>query len=887
MLKLNFIRSTYFFLFYFTLQFSGIAQIQISKKGKAGFSIFVEKADVESVQEAAKDLQRIFKKGYGIDISINNSLQAPCIAMGKAAMKLSSKTKSFSHDQGIIEEKDGNLLLYGLDEDIQNGYNLIEASDFYKFYNVQRWRRTLSAGTYNAYVQFVTEHLGVRWYMPGEMGEHIPELKNLTIAKGYSKKTEPYFIQRRLDFADWTRGKMNETKKADSYHKRANTDETVKWSRHLRLTNPVVLENGHGWRQWIPADQIVTEKIQQNTSIPKEGYGKTKPEFFALVGGQRQARYTSKVQHGGQLCMSNQELIATYAKNIIDYNKANPSVKIFSLSQNDGGSHCECDNCKAWDSSPQDMSKSSIEYNITDRFLKFQKAVADIVIKEIPDAKFSAISYHETRLPPSRETVPDNFYIQGFYNYYPYLYNIEHERKELEQTFEGWSKKSKNFMYSTFYFAYGNYGLPWSSIDAQKWLIDNFKKNDIRYFETIYEGDYPMIGQTGPDTWITSQLLWNPNQKLSDLENEWYTNCFGKEAGKNIKEYYKIINNAYKDVLARNPKFLANRSQNQSNHNAEVYAMVKDKASKLIENVKLLAPTQPSNVQWRIKQITQTWDFCELTHAGIAASKTYRKDTKPENFASALALGKAREEIKNNPDNVYSVCKRCVDVSENSSNLNIISKEMNYEKVSVTIPKIAEDFSLGSKTLKEWEPFTNSVGRKMDKQVFRNIQTTQLVEGNLLTIGRLCYSNSGIYLFFNMAEPKMTEQIASTVPGKPWNGDAFEVFLSPSGAKDEYFQFTVNPNGITATNAKKGDTGMDKNYKPNFNYKVNKGPNSWGVQLFIPFESIGGKPKAGDSWKANFCRIRMTDLRENSAWSPTGSNMFAVPEMFGTMVFGE
>jgi Domain of unknown function (DUF4838)/Carbohydrate family 9 binding domain-like len=879
---------TLYFLLFLLISKSAFTQgkINIFDKNKTNYSILIEPNALESVSEAAKDLQRIVKKSSGIELPIvNQKTTGNYIVIGDAAKQYGVDVSGFEHDEFLIKEIKGDIILYGKDEDIRQGYNEVEKNDFYKFYNIQRWRRTLSAGSYNAHIQFVMDNLGVRWFMPTEKGEVVPKLSKLDFQKGFDKKFTPFFKQRRLDCTDWTRQKMQATTKDGNYHRRENTDAAVMWGRHMRHTNPVVLENGHGWRQWIPADQISKQILLDFTSIPKTGYGKTNPEFFALNNGVRQVRYTSKVQHGGQLCMSNPELIKTYAQNIIDYNKGNPTVKIFSLCQNDGGSHCECDNCRAWDSTPQDMTKPSHEQNLTDRYLKFQKAVSDIVTKTIPDAKIMAIAYHETGNAPTRESVPDNFYVQGFYNYFPYLYNIEHERKDLEHIFPAWGKSAKNYMYSSFYFAYGNYSLPWSSYDAQKWLIDLFAKNNIKYFETLYEGEYPMMGQLGPDQYVVSQLLWNPNQSADELANEWYKGSFGTKAGALVKQYFEMLNAKFKKEIM--PNFMQNRGKFQQDIDLAVYYGIEKEATDLMNKIKEISVKEDADTQWRIKQITTTWDFTVLTLRAIEAGKKYRINPNPETFKLAFDLGKQRESMISNSENCFAISPRCVESSDNNSTLNIISKELNLEKREITVYKQEQDFKVGKKTWVEWEPLSSAVGRKMDKQEFRDNITSQKANADGFTLGRIFYTDKGLYVAMSMAEPRIDSIEVSNDPKNPWKGDCVEIFLNPTGAKDEYYQFVVNPNNLGSAVAKKGDVGLDKSYSPKWEHIVNKSKQAWQTQIFIPWEDLGGKPKDGDSWGVNFYRTKWKPAqKEYLAWAPTGTKLFAMPEMFGKMVFG-
>ncbi|MGL4630310.1 MAG: carbohydrate-binding family 9-like protein, partial [Leadbetterella sp.] len=307
----------------------------------------------------------------------------------------------------------------------------------------------------------------------------------------------------------------------------------------------------------------------------------------------------------------------------------------------------------------------------------------------------------------------------------------------------------------------------------------------------------------------------------------------------------------------------------------------------IIQKVKAISTKESEDVQWRIKQITLNWDFTVLTLRAIEAGKKYRMNPNPENFKVAFDLGKQRDQMISNPENCFSISPKCVSSSDANTTMNILSQDLNLEKREVTVFKQDADFKLGELNWPQWEPISSPIGRKMDKQEFRNNLTSQKASQDGFTMGRLFYTEKGLYVALNMAEPKIDSIEISKDPKDPWKGDCVELFFNPSGSKDEYFQFVVNPNGLGKAIVKKGDVGFDKTYDPKWKYTAIKGKTFWTVQIFIPWEDLGGKPKDGDSWGANFYRTKWKpDYKEYLAWAPTGTKLFAMPELFGKINFG-
>ncbi|MBE7100528.1 MAG: hypothetical protein E7364_02830 [Clostridiales bacterium] len=123
-----------------------------------------------------------------------------------------------------------------------------------------------------------------------------------------------------------------------------------------------------------------------------------------------------------------------------------------------------------------------------------------------------------------------------------------------------------------------------------------------------------------------------------------------------------------------------------------------------------------------------------------------------------------------------------------------------------------------------------------------------------------------------------------------WRGDTVEVFISPFGKENEYFEFDVapnlsyyychilNPDGKTAYNHVIDD-------EPSAETMVKDGV--WEAIIEVPFE-IMLKEKAGDfkkiPWKMNAYRYDAIN-GEYCALSPTGEENFHIPKAFLELSF--
>jgi hypothetical protein len=123
-----------------------------------------------------------------------------------------------------------------------------------------------------------------------------------------------------------------------------------------------------------------------------------------------------------------------------------------------------------------------------------------------------------------------------------------------------------------------------------------------------------------------------------------------------------------------------------------------------------------------------------------------------------------------------------------------------------------------------------------------------------------------------------------------WEEDVVEVFIDPFGDLDCYFEFEVNPlNTVLDLFARRVRSGLRKDLAwdcHGLRTAAGRLAYGWVAGLSIPFHSLGEYNRS--QWRINFCRIERpkNQPRELSAWSPTFSGTFHLPERFGTLTFG-
>ena len=265
----------------------------------------------------------------------------------------------------------------------------------------------ISCGISQAVTIFL-ESLGCRYLWPGVSGKVIPKQKNITVPElNVNHTAELYMIRsvRSNGFRDrW----------AGSIKKFGFTPEEMEalWNKYS-----IDSRSNRGFWQWhgINEDPRRFGWEKKTKQIYEWGhafnhfykvYGKKYPECFAL-----QPDGSRKQPERPRLCHSNEQLIKLIVAEKVAHFKAHPYKQAVSLCLNDGGqsSMCMCINCRKLDPVNAFSANTlvfapvrrSLKYvSLADRVLTFSNRIAEGVLKEMPDKKFTFYAYAEYERPP-------------------------------------------------------------------------------------------------------------------------------------------------------------------------------------------------------------------------------------------------------------------------------------------------------------------------------------------------------------------------------------------------------------------------------------------------------------------------------------------------------
>lgn len=212
-------------------------------------------------------------------------------------------------------------------------------------------------GSFNAVCGWLYS-LGMRWYMPGEIGEVVPQLRSIPLTP-VNETVFPDFSLRRFNVRYSVVG-----------------EDTSRWAMRLGLRDPNEIQVAHGMATMTKRQEVFDRH----------------PEWFAEYNGKR-----SFNPHGNnQLCYSNEELL----EETVRYARAQFDVYGFdavSIMPPDGYTRmCECSLCEGKES--PELGTNGVHSN---HIWGFVNEVARRVAETHPDKLIINCAYNRYRQPPS------------------------------------------------------------------------------------------------------------------------------------------------------------------------------------------------------------------------------------------------------------------------------------------------------------------------------------------------------------------------------------------------------------------------------------------------------------------------------------------------------
>jgi len=341
-------------------------------------------------------------------------------------------------------------------------------------------------GTLNAVYSFLEKYLNCRMYsasvqiIPYQTTIILPQINTLE---------NPVFEYRDIHYYETT------------------NDEYCRWHK---------LVDSHDKKQW----GMFVHTFQ--TLVPPDKYFDSHPEYFALRGNIRVRE---------QLCLSNPEVLKIVINELRRRMTENPQAKIWSVSQNDNYSYCQCPECRKIDEQEGSPSGSIINF-------------VNKIAREFPDKIISTLAYQYSRKPPKNIKPEKNVNIM--------LCSIECNRtKPLDVDSNSaafvndlieWSKITNNIFLWDYVVQFSNLISPFPNFQVLQPNIQLFAKHNIKMMFQQGAGHCNVTEFGELRTYLIAKLLWNPNINVDSVMNDFLYGYYGP-AGKYIREYIDLMRN--------------------------------------------------------------------------------------------------------------------------------------------------------------------------------------------------------------------------------------------------------------------------------------------------------------------------------------------------------
>jgi hypothetical protein len=368
-------------------------------------------------------------------------------------------------------------------------------------------------GTLFGVYHLLEKHLGVRWFMPGDVGTVVPRRPTVTIG-AINDVEQPDFRIRWIESGEWAlRNKMNVAVQV----REKPVGVKWKWAYHSLLA-----------------------------IVPPADYYDEHPEYFALVRGVRR-RPSERRSH--QLCTSNPDVMRVAAENVCKILDDDPDINVISVCPEDGGGFCQCEECRALDEQRPPEQAWHAQYS--SRLAVFNNAVARLVAQRHPDVliKVGAYAmYMRTPLDPAYRAEP-NLAVQACHTYSCNNHRIasptcRRNRVYFGEDLERWAELAEHLLIYEYYNKGAWGGLPYPQAHVIRWDIPYFRRLGVEGFYTqAARGRFPVVGL---NHYLAAKLVWDTDLDVRLLLADFYEK-FYQEAAEPMGRYWDRLERGFEE----------------------------------------------------------------------------------------------------------------------------------------------------------------------------------------------------------------------------------------------------------------------------------------------------------------------------------------------------
>jgi hypothetical protein len=263
--------------------------------------------------------------------------------------------------------------------------------------------------------------------------------------------------------------------------------------------------------------------------VPWQTYFDSHPEYFALMNGKRII---------DQPCLSRPEVFDIAAARLREEIAAQPDKQIWSVSQNDNFSYCQCPDC---------LKVIEEEGSPAGPILRFVNRMAAL----FPDKTISTLAYQYSRPAPRRTRPAPNVEVM--------LCTIELDRSRpiaddpsgasFVRDIEEWSRICGNLYLWDYTVNFSHHVSPFPNLHVLRPNIRFFVDHGVRkHFQQTNTG--PGHESSELKAFLLARLLWDPETDVDAWTDDFLEGYYGR-AGKFIRRYNDALTAALERTGAR------------------------------------------------------------------------------------------------------------------------------------------------------------------------------------------------------------------------------------------------------------------------------------------------------------------------------------------------
>jgi len=466
------------------------AETFVIRDGKAVGKIVTPGNPSPEIKFAAEELAAHLKLMTGTQLEITTNAAAGSIRLAVAADAPKEPQRDGGEQAFVIDQKGAGVLIEG-------------QSDLAVLYGVYEY----------------LSDLGVRWFAPGEIGTQVPARTSVFL-NGQRKEVHPGFRTRTL----WLNGNPD-------WHHDARTPETLARqqldSRVWRMRNRLQVS-------YRPHPRVKEPAFPLNLNSSYDSFGHnirivhkwtkatlaTSPEQFPLVTKPDGTRERSDK---GQICFTNRKNRDTAVEWALDVFEKTPNLLTASMSLQDTGGVCECDDCTKVNGGVNPATGC-------DRLIwDFMNEVARRIAEKKPGKGIAFFSsYGATEMPPAGTKAQGN--IAGV------TCHIDHNNRDLDDASDPYNRQYlrqiaalKATGAEAIAYDYTTFAASLQPLALARNAKTYHKLGFVGYTCEVmtYSQHHIMVN------WVQAQLAWNPDQDPRKLIEEYCRTYFG-DAGVDV-----------------------------------------------------------------------------------------------------------------------------------------------------------------------------------------------------------------------------------------------------------------------------------------------------------------------------------------------------------------